>query len=238
SFLVLTAGTRTRALSAKPQRVTPENLANAVAFLESAHLIGALDLNRALNDAASSLKDARNAYLVHVGSGIAAWGEKRDDVLAKRIPSGTRYIGIGVGKRWARSFMKTAAERTGGLFTQINPDEPIAWRAFELAATLNTPRLLDVQATDKAGPSKFLTFPTLLNQGEELCAVARVEKTMPEAVVVRGTLNGEPFQRELPVRDGTPNAANLPRTWAKLEIERLLGEFSREPSASAKEKIV
>ena len=41
--------------------------------------------------------------------------------------------------------MKLAAERTGGYFTQINPDEPIAWRAFDLLATLNTPRLLDVR---------------------------------------------------------------------------------------------
>jgi hypothetical protein len=46
--------------------------------------------------------------------------------------------------------MKTAAERTGGHFTQINPDEPIGWRAFELFATLNTPRLFDVEVTDGA----------------------------------------------------------------------------------------
>ena len=72
-------------------------------------------------------------------------GERRDDVLAKRLPAGTRYVGVGVGKRWNRGFMKAAAESTGGYFTQINPDEPVAWRGFELAATLNTPRLLDVR---------------------------------------------------------------------------------------------
>src|SRR5262249_24703293 len=162
SFVVLSAGTRVRALSGKPQLVIPENVSAAVSFLESSHLIGALDLDRALSDAASILKDAKNAYLVHVGSGIAAMGEKRDDVLAKRIPEGTRYIGIGVGKRWARSFMKTAAERTGGYYTQINPDEPVTWPAFELAATLNTPRLLDVQVSDRAGKATFLPFTTLL----------------------------------------------------------------------------
>ena len=47
--------------------------------------------------------------------------------------------------------MKAAAERTGGFFTQINPDEPIAWRGFELAATLNAPRLLDVRVDDAGG---------------------------------------------------------------------------------------
>src|SRR5262249_10216031 len=227
-----------QALSGKPQVVTPENVTAAVSFLESSHLIGALDLDRALSEAASILKEAKNAYLVHVGSGIAAMGEKRDDVLAKRISEGTRYIGIGVGKRWARSFMKTAAERTGGYYTQINPDEPISWRAFELAATLNTPRLLDVQVSDKAGKAMFLPFTTLLAQGEELCAVARVDGSSPQSVVIRGTLNGQPFERELPVGDATPNAGYLPRTWAKLEIERLLGEYSREPNAKMKDRIV
>ena len=43
--------------------------------------------------------------------------------------------------------MKERAEGSGGYFTQINPDEPIAWRAFELVSTLNTPRLLHVQVT-------------------------------------------------------------------------------------------
>ena len=61
-------------------------------------------------------------------------GERRDDVLAKRLPDGTRYVGVGVGRRWNRNFMKQAAERSGGYFTQINPDEPVAWRAFELSA--------------------------------------------------------------------------------------------------------
>ena len=82
-----------------------------------------------------------------------------------------RYVGVGVGKRWARSFMKAAADRTGGYFTQINPDEPIAWRAFDLPATLNTPRLLDVKVVDSAETSKhFLTDIKLAGPGRRtLC---------------------------------------------------------------------
>jgi hypothetical protein len=37
-------------------------------------------------------------------------------------------------------------------------------------------------------------------------------------------LNGVPFDRTLPVGDIAPNAGYLPRTWAKLEIDRLLAE--------------
>ena len=241
TFAVLTAGTRVKSVSAKPQAVTPENVEGAIAFLEKSHLIGALDLNRALTEAEPFLKAGKNPYLVHLGSGVAAMGERREDVLAKRIPDGTHYVGIGVGKRWARNFMKTAAARTGGYFTQINPDESIGWRAFDLAATLNTPRLLDIKVEDSAKGAMFLTDINSLAQGEELCAVARldvraggVSPLIPEALTITGSLNGSPFRETLQVKDVTEHADYLPRTWAKLEIDRLLAE----DSSKNKDKIV
>ena len=226
TFAVLAAGTRVKALSNEPLPLTPDNVNAAIAFLEQAHLIGALDLGQALTDAADVLKKGSAPHLVHLGSGIAAMGERRDDVLAKRLPAGTSYIGIGVGRRWNRSLMKAAAERTGGHFTQINPDEPIAWRAFELVATINTPRLMDVEIRDQAGKASFLAFNQAIAQGEEIAAVTRVtgSDALPTAVVVKGTLEGKKFERVLPVKNATAKAGYLPRTWAKLEIDRLLAE--------------
>jgi tetratricopeptide (TPR) repeat protein len=230
TFAVLTAATRVAIAEKELQPVTAENVQAAVAFLEKAHLLGALDLGQALTAAEPLLKGGRNPYLVHLGSGIAAMGERRDDVLARRIPEGVRYVGVGVGKRWNRSFMKAAAERTGGHFTQINPDEPISWRAFDLAATLNTPRLLNVQVTANAG-TPLLPFTSTVAQGEEMCAVMRlvgragdVGPLLPESVTVRGLLDGQAFERVLPVKEVAAKADYLPRTWARLEIERLLAE--------------
>jgi hypothetical protein len=225
TFTVRTAGTRTRGPDNQLWPVTPESVSAAVRYLEAAHLIGAIDLGRAMNEVAPVLKGLKHPVLVHVGSGIAAMGEARVDELAKRVPAGAQYVGVGVGRRWNRSLMKALAERTAGYFTQINPDEQVAWRTFDLAATLNTPRLLDVSVTDKAGRATFLPFTTMIAQGEELAAVARLDgAALPEAVLVRGTLNGERFDRELPVKDVAAQADYLPRTWAKLEIERLLAE--------------
>ena len=93
-------------------------------FLEKPHLIGALDLEKALRTALPLPEKARNPYLVHVGAGIPAMGEKRDDVLAQLIPTNVRYVGIGVGKRWNRSFMKQAAERTSGTSRTSIPMNP------------------------------------------------------------------------------------------------------------------
>jgi hypothetical protein len=226
TFSVLAAGTRVRPLAAQPMPVTPENVAAAVAALEQAHLIGALDLGLALSEAAKLLKQVPAPHLVHLGSGIAAMGERRDDVLAKRLPDGATYIGIGVGRRWNRALMKAAAERTGGHFTQINPDEPIGWRSFELLATINTRRLMDVEIRDTAGKVKFLALSQAIAQGEEIVAITRVtgDDPLPKSVTITAKLNGNSFERVLPVKYGRQSAGYLPRTWAKLEIDRLLAE--------------
>ncbi len=153
-------------------------------------------------------------------------GERSEDALAKLIPEGVRYVGVGVGKRWGRNFMKAAADRTGGYFTQINPDESITWRAFDLLATLNTPRLMELRVVDDAERAAFLCDATSLAQGEEIFAVTRVKKgaALPEAVTVAGKLDGKPFVRRIRVREVAEGAGYLPRTWAKLEIDRLLAE--------------
>src|SRR5262249_39228538 len=199
------------------------------------HLVGALDLGKALTAAAAHLKQGANPYLVHVGSGIAALGERRQDVLVGRLPANTRYVGLGVGRRWNRALMKAAAEHTGGLFAQVTRAEPVAWRAFDLFATLNTPRLQSASVADADTGQTFLCHATAVAQGEELCAVARLDAGKePRSLVVRGLLAGRPYEHTLPVRAGGPPAGELPRAWAELEIERLLAE----DAAKHRERVV
>lgn len=231
TFAVLTAGTHIHKLSQEPQQVTTVNVDKAIEYLEKTHLIGALNIEQALIDAQSFLKAGTNPHLVHVGGGVATLGEQRTDKLIERIPQGTRYVGIAVGKRFSPALMKAAAEKTGGYFTQINPDEPIAWKGFELASTLNTPRLLNITIDDGSGvvPGdedengvRFLAFTNALSQGDELAAVTRVSGALPAQARVKGTLNGVTFEKTIPVSNVAANANYLPRTWAKLEIDRLL----------------
>src|SRR5262249_26114994 len=157
-------------------------------------------------------------HLVHVGSGIPAMGEQRQDILVKRIPEKVTYVGVGVGRRWNRSLMKAAAERTGGYFTQVNPDEPISWRAFELAALLNSPRMLEVRVEDITGKNRSVAFATLALQGEEVCAVTRLEsKVLPDKLSVRGRWQGRDVEFAVAVAGVSKDAGYLPRAWAKLE---------------------
>ncbi len=244
TFNVVTAGTLTRFWSSASKPATPENAKAALDWLERTHLVGVLDLGEALRVSIEALARAENPHLVHVGSGLTGMGEIQDGI-AKKVPDTIRYVGIGVGKRWGRTLMKQAAEKTGGLFTQINPDESVSWRASDLLATLNTPRLLDVRV--QASPPRqgeaatlFLVDNPTISQGEELFAVTRVAKAdpqpaggtaLPETVTVTGLLDGKPFRREVPVREVQGGADYLPRTWAKLEIDRLLPDAAHTKPA-------
>jgi hypothetical protein len=224
TFTLVTAATRTRKLSTKPMLNEPAAAEEAIAELEKAHLVGAFDLGKALSDVRPLLEASKSPWLLHIGSGIAAMGERRTPELLARLPKGTRYVGVGVGKRWDRAFMRAAAERTGGYFTQVNPDELVAWRGLDLLMTLNTPRLLDVRVSDPDSEVRFLPFVGLLTQGEELAAVARLKGDLPKKVRIKGSLAGREFVRDLEVANVRQKADYLPRSWAKLEIDRLLSE--------------
>ncbi len=243
TFTLLTVNSKVQIHNDKPQAARPNNVEAALKMLQDTHLVGALDLQQGLQAALKIAKDAKHPHLLHIGSGIPAMGQRDAGSLAKLLPESVRYVGVGVGKRWNRAFMKAAAERTGGLFTQINPDEAIAWRAFDLLATLNTPRLLNVQVFDGDGKTPLLLETSMIAQGEELCAIAHVEtnrSALPGKVIVKGTIvsprpggegtgvSGEAFVKEFPVQNTLSGAAYLPRAWAKLEIDRLLADDAAE----------
>jgi hypothetical protein len=226
--------------------VAAEEVAGAVQFLERTHLVGALDLGEAFRTVGEYARVADNPYLVHVGGGYTGMGTPQDE-LAKLLPPKAHYVGVGVGKRWNRAFMKRCAEQTGGYYTQINPDEPVSWRTFDLMATLNTPRLLGVEVADAREPQdagevrlRFLLDGNAVAQGEELCAVARLatrdgtdgwrKLAVPRELIVTGLLDGQKFRRtvRVEVEKVTDNAGYVPRTWARLEIDRLLTDNPRE----------
>lgn len=228
TFVVLTGSTKTKALRPKAVRNDLVAIEEVMADLEKAHLVGAFDFGAALETARPLLEAVKSPYLVHVGSGIPAMGERTPAKLLERLPKGTRYVGVGVGRRWDRALMQTLAEKTGGYFTQVNPDEAVSWRGLELASTLDTPRLLDAAVSDPDGKTTFLPFVRMVSQGEEVAAVARVSGAMPKRVLVSGNVDGKPFSRELEVKGATAKAGYLPRAWARLEIDRLLAENASE----------
>ncbi|NQU24027.1 MAG: FecR domain-containing protein [Candidatus Nealsonbacteria bacterium] len=230
TFSILTAGTRIHEFAAKPKAATPKNVKKAIQFLDQTHLVGALDLSGAFAATAALVDAAENPVLVHIGSGVPVLGQKDVADLVRLVPEGAQYVGVGVGKRWSRTLMKSAASRSGGHYTQINPDEQVSWRAFDLLATLNAPRLTDAKVTDEAGPLEFLCYEDAMADGQTLCAIARVDRgaKLPKTVNVAARLSGKPQEWTIAVGDVAEKTDYLPRTWAKLEIDRLIALGAEE----------
>lgn len=237
--------TNTRTQDNGMQSPDLDSIASATTFLEKSHLIGALDLARAFGQIQNP--EGGEMMLVHVGSGIAALGERRPDELIKKLPPRTTYVGVAVGRRWDRAFMKRAAEKTSGHFIQMNPDEPLAWKAFELFAALHAPRLQGITLAADDGvtegdpskkdpmtePPSVLMMSDAVLQGDEMVALTRVGPAhgskhkagpfaLPSRLRITGTASGKPFEETVPLTKPRAGADYLPRIWAKLEIERLL----------------
>ncbi len=263
TFSLIRAGTQAESFRRKPVACSLENIAAAETFLSGVAPIGALDLEQALHAVRQHVRSQREVWVVHLGTGIPVLGERDDNALLRLLPTNARYVGVAVGKRWSKSFMESGARRTGGHVTQINPDEAVAWRAFDLLSTLNAPRLTEIAvhstptrsvskdehpATTASEPA-FLLLTTSLAHGQELAAVARVPKgqALPPSLTITGKLNGKPYSTNVTLpkadadssrsRETSAGAAvvahhaelsrvrlqsHLPRTWARLEIDRLV----------------
>lgn len=233
TFTVLAANSRVHRFGAN-MPASPDNVARAAEWLGNVHLVGALDLGQAFDAVGAAIAGLGNPHVVHLGSGNPGMGRAHDRLLPQIAATHAKYVGVGVGKRWARAFFKQAAEKTGGLVTQINPDEPIAWRTFELLATLNTPRLLGLTATfEGEHQPAVLADQAMLAQGEDLCVVTRVPLAagpirLPAQLTIAATLDSQPYRRVLNVDDGQGGAGYLPRQWARLEIDRLLADGAQK----------
>lgn len=246
TFNIVTANTKATTFSKQPLKCSANNISKAMQHLQQTHLIGALDVEKALVSSSAALEPATAAtgstadkerVFVHLGSAIPVLGQQDSGELLRLLPKDAAYVGVGVGKSWSQSFMKQAASQTGGYFTQINPDEEVSWRAFELSSLLNTPRLLQVAVAENQKPGNgqqkgddWLNFADTIVQGEEICAVVRLaaNQKLPKSVAVTGLLDGKPWRRTVRVADVSEKADYLPRTWAKLQIDRLIADSAAE----------
>ena len=226
TFTILAASSRIRAFAEKPVPARAKQVKQAVEYLEQTQLVGALDLETAFRAAAEVAANVANPCLVHLGSGYPKLGEDDHETLAALLPEKATYVGVAVGNRWNLALMKRLAGNSGGYFTQINPNEPVTWKAIELMSRLNAPRLTNTRVVDDREKLAFLNMSDVVCQGEELFAVTQMDADarLPEFVEVTGRIDDEPYSKRLPIQSVAENADYLPRTWSKLEIDRMVAE--------------
>lgn len=231
-FVLVAAGAAPRRFADAWLPADRAHAAAAVEFLERSHLVGGLDLGAAFDAVAETVAlrggSAAETVLVHVGTGVAVLGETDGAALAARVPGDARFVGVAVGRRAARTFLRAAAARTGGFWTQVQPEESAAFRALEIADAIDAPWITGLAAA--AGDQRFHVFDDAVAAGGEIAAVVRLEAKapLPERVVLSGTLRGAAWSETVRVADVSVGAGYLPREWARLEIERLLLDGAAE----------
>lgn len=141
-------------------------------------------------------------------------------------------VAVAVGDTMDSSALRSLSETTGGLFTSMNPGDDLAWRAFDLVATLNTPRVVDLtvnllDATGR-GIEGMQAYPSSrqLAHGEEVDIVAMSDRSLspppPAAARLSGTLDGQPWSETFVLPTADSEAGYLPRLWARRRVDALV----------------
>jgi tetratricopeptide (TPR) repeat protein len=200
---------------------------------EGGAAIGYTDLDAALAAAIEHLEGARAApHILYVGDGMATGGARDLDALRDRVRGNATVVAVAVGDELDAGVMRALADETGGLFVAMNPGEDLAWRAFDLIATMNTPRVVQLSASwiDADGAAlgaKAYTGRGQLADGEQVIAVGNVSGEKPAALRLAGTVDGDAWTRTYPVTASagaqvSESGGYLPRMWAQRRIDDLL----------------
>ncbi len=192
---------------------------------------GYTDIGAALDAAVAALGSAGgdlDPYILYVGDGIATGGERAPAALAKRVAGHAIFVGAAVGDREDGRLLGELADATGGLAESVSPGDDLAWRAFDLVAALETPRVVDLEATlvdadgDALGDAIAYPSSRQLADGEELSVVARLGATTPVALELHGRRAGAAWSYRVPLAGARGGARYLPREWARRRIDALL----------------
>ncbi len=208
--------------------------------------LGATDAAAGLTAALARLADTGVATgateappaILYLGDGVVTAGPRQLDALRQQIAGKAMFVGVGVGDGADTMTLGALAGATGGMMATIDLSDDLRWRAFDLIATLNTPRITNLSAElrDSAGallPGALLRSPQLAD-GEEAELVAKLPpgQPAPARVLLRGTASGAPWQLEVAVPAPAPGLY-APRLWAQREIERMMLAKHEAPAMPA-----
>jgi hypothetical protein len=231
---VLACDTRCRSMGTA-QYASAQAAQGAGAFLTATEPAGASDLVAQLRDAArAAATDAiagRDLRYVYVGDGASTVGWRRPEHLTAEVsalvPRGSATVtAVAIGGDADAQSLGALARGGGGVLVPYVPGERVRAAALSmLEATygvmLRDPEVILPPGLTAAAPSKVGS----IRAGAEALVLARMSApAVAGDVVVRGTVNGEPYEARYPVNLRlTTNEGNafVPRLYAAARIADL-----------------
>lgn len=149
-----------------------------------------------------------------------------------RVELGTsRLFTVGIGHGVNGQFLRRLASAGRGSYTAIAETSLIAERMSELVLQLESPVIHDIELI---WPHPVESYPETIPDlyvGQPLTVIARARQLSGD-LIVRGTSNGQYFERALPLEDFQP-APGVAAQWGRSKIEAL-----ENPSGSGGDQLL
>jgi Flp pilus assembly protein TadD len=212
-----------------------QHVAEAMEALSSIRAAGATDLGEMFNVALELVHESEQPAVAYVGDGRPTVGETTAIELAERLrrslgDSRARLFTIAVGADANHSLLDRLARVGGGHAFRIDTPEQTVQEALRFAGTVKTPTITELEIDAGAGLDQmFSSVAGKVSEGQEVVILARTHHQLPKKVDVKGRLGGKPFERtyETKVEKGD-EFGYVPFLWARMYLERLMGEGREE----------
>jgi len=212
-------------------KASEAEVSSAVESLAEVSSSGATDLGEMFGAALELVHEAPQPAVVYVGDGNATVGEITPDELADRLrrsmgDSRARLFTIAGGADANHGLLERLARVGGGRMFRIDTAEQTVQEALRFAGMLKTPTVTDLKIDAGSGLDQvFSTAAGKVSEGEEVIVLARTHHALPDEIVVTGRLAGEDFEKRYkPTVETGAELGYIPSIWARLYLERLMGE--------------
>lgn len=232
--IVLACDLRCEALHGDSRVASAELAREASRFVSSREAAGASDLGGQVHEAvraAGEREPERELKIVYIGDGVATAGHRRPEALAEvvraELPArDAGFIGVAIGADADTATLDAMARAGGGTVVTWAPGQSVSSAAMAvLEATwgvmLRDPVVELPDGLDAVAPRRLSN----LRAGSEVIVSARMRsgrRTVNGDVVLRGTVNSEPFElrRRVEVTAAEANGF-VPRLWGAARIADL-----------------
>lgn len=213
-------------------------------FLEHETPEGASDITLAISRGFSALRESgREPHVVYIGDGTATAGPTRPATIERAVqstlPSGGRVTALGIGPESDADSLVALARGGAGSALPYVPGQPLADAALAGLSALYGAALSNVRLELPAGISQV--SPSRLDPivaGSEVLVAGRLDNMQLQGdAVLRGTLNGRPFEQRYPLDVSASESggnAFVPRLFAGARI----ADLERDGSDGAKRAAV
>lgn len=219
-----------------PVEADGQHVAAARKFYDDRRSLGWTDLDAAFD--AALKKCTPRTHLVYVGDGIPTTGDADAVAFVQRLER--RYQGqhatlhaVAVSSSYEPAVLRGIARLGGGSERMVSAETPPAAAVRELLNEIIRPGLKNLQV-ELRGLRTAGVFPQPLPNlpaGSQQLVLGRF---LPQAtdqhcrVVVRGTQDGRPveFSHDVTLAAGDEGNSFVPRLWARLYLDELLGQGS------------